>query len=230
MVGSSEIWQDILEWDVHNWKKAVDFWEQHVCWPSFPATALEVGARHGGLSLFLALKGFQVVCSDLGIPGETARHLHGKYSVTEQISYRALDATQLDCAAETFDVVVFKSILGGIGRPGQAHLKQRAIQEIYRVLKPGGYLLFGENLQATRWHQWLRQHFVPWSVYWGYVTVAEMHQLLSPFRQVHSNSYGVLGLLGRQEWQRQWLGWLDDQIESWLNKDQRYLICGVAQK
>lgn len=220
-------WPDILEWDVYNWKKAVAFWEKH--WPADPGMALELGARHGGLSLYLALQGFQVICSDLTQPDIKAQERHQKHHVAEQVTYTALDALDLDVPSNTFDVVVFKSILGGIGRIGHTHLKQQAIQEMHRILKPGGYLLFGENLCASRLHQWLRQ-WVPWSKYWGYVTMSEMQMLLAPFQQVQLSSYGCLGLLGRTEWQRNLLGHLDDWVEPWLLSESHYLVCGVAQK
>jgi hypothetical protein len=47
--------KDIIQWDVLSWKKAIDYWEKNINWDEV-TNVLEIGARDGGLSLWLALK------------------------------------------------------------------------------------------------------------------------------------------------------------------------------
>lgn len=121
------------------------------------ASALEVGAREGGLSLYLAQKGFHVVCSDVENPQAMAKGRHENHGVQHLVSYASADATRLPFDDCRFDVVAFKSILGTIGRNGQIEQQAKAISEIHRVLKPGGILLFAENLAGTALHRFFRK-------------------------------------------------------------------------
>ena len=62
-----QIRSDIVQWDVATWKHALHFWTGGT--PALDSkTGLELGSRDGGLSLFLALKGCRVVCSDHSPP------------------------------------------------------------------------------------------------------------------------------------------------------------------
>jgi len=48
------------------------YWESNIVWDKVQ-NGLELGGRQGGLSLWLALKGKTVVCSDLKDVKETAQ-------------------------------------------------------------------------------------------------------------------------------------------------------------
>ena len=86
---------DSVEWDVHNWSKALKFWEKNVELDNKRLTCLELGSRRGGLSLWLAMKGNYVVCSDLNSPEQMTSVLHKKYSFPGKIEYEAIDATKI---------------------------------------------------------------------------------------------------------------------------------------
>ena len=119
--------------------------------------ALDLGSRNGGLSLFLALRGSQVVCSDLNGPSDNVKKLHQKHSVSSLVSYAAVNVTSIPYPDLYFDVVVFKSVLGALQTyPNQTKM----MQEIYRVLRPGGELWFAENLVASPLHMLARKLFV----------------------------------------------------------------------
>jgi len=128
---------DIIEWDVVNWSSALQFWEKNSNCNLSHSLVLEIGAGNGGLSLWLASKGCKVICSDLNDPIQKAYELHKKYQVLNRIEYQVLDATNIPYR-EKFDVIIFKSILGGIGRDGQYELQLKAIFEMYKALKKGG--------------------------------------------------------------------------------------------
>jgi SAM-dependent methyltransferase len=222
--------RDIIEWDVETWSAALRFWESAVDWRGAPKMCLEVGAGNGGLSLWLALKGHRVVCSDLTSPANRAARLHAKYGVSALIEYAAIDATDIPDRAR-FDIAAFKSILGGIGRNNDRARQQRAIDEMFDALKPGGMLLFAENLRASPAHRFFREKFVGWGKSWRYVTLAEMREFLRQFTTVQMRATGVIGVLGRTERERNLLARVDTWVLNRLCPDEcKYLVYGVAVK
>src|SRR5438128_3173229 len=86
---------DFVEWDVRNWSAALDFWLAYTKQDVRTCSALEVGSRNGGLSLWLALQGARVLCSDIGPPNEETIQLHRARSVSHLIEYRSIDAMEI---------------------------------------------------------------------------------------------------------------------------------------
>jgi ubiquinone/menaquinone biosynthesis C-methylase UbiE len=155
-------------------------------------TAIEIGARDGGLSLWLAQKGIYVTCSDLHGPTKQARILHERYGVANNVEYRAIDVSNIDAPDASYDIVLFKSVVGNLGQLG---LIDKAMKEIFRVLKPDGLLLFAENMQGSRLHGILRRRFVPWGKSWYYVNLQELNNLLTSFSQSEIRTYGFLSCM-----------------------------------
>lgn len=192
---------DVLQWDISTWKRALVHWDTVLAeWESSgrdlnDMKALDIGARNGGLSLYLAMKGMQVICSDLGGPSEKARELHQQYHVDDRVTYRDIDATAIPLESKSLDVVIFKSVLGGVAEYLGAPAIKTALAEIHRVLKPGGLLLYAENQEATGFHQWARRRFVSWGSTWYYVPHAEFAELLSPFAGFETKTYGFFSCM-----------------------------------
>lgn len=224
-----QLLNDIIQWDVASWRPALDCWDRCVE-NRAGLQVLDVGARDGGLSLYFALKGFQVVCSDLGGPTPQALELHRKHGVADRVSYAAMNATAIGHRDGTFDIVCFKSVLGGIGWGDRYDTQAQAIREMHRVLKPGGCLLFAENLRASRLHSVLRRRFARWGKGWRYPTLGEMRTLLAPFSQVELNCCGFLAAFGHREWQRRLLHWVDVPLNPLIPADARYIAYGCARK
>jgi len=221
---------DFIEWDIRNWSAALDFWLKHTTLNLPACSALELGSRNGGLSLWMALQGARVVCSDVERPTDVAARLHESRGVSQRIEYEAIDAAQIPYTSR-FDVVLFKSMLGAIGGSGDKQLQSRAIKEIYKSLKPGGELFFAENLVGSAAHRFFRGQFVKWGKTWRYISIGEMHEFLSPFSSVHYETVGFAGAFGRTELQRNLLGVLDQAIlDSIVPKTWRYIVVGVAKK
>jgi SAM-dependent methyltransferase len=219
-----------VEWDVRNWATAPEFWTRNTSLDLRRCEALEVGSRHGGLSLWLAQLGARVLCTDLEGPSERARVCHSLAGVAGRVRYESLDVTDVGYE-DRFDVVVFKSVLGALGGPDRLATQTRAVAQLHRSLRAGGELFFAENLSASPAHQFLRRRFVDWGRRWRYVSIAEMLGFLAPFREVTYRTVGLCGALGRSQRQRALLGAVDraflDRLvpESW-----RYIMIGVARK
>jgi SAM-dependent methyltransferase len=221
---------DFVVWDVCNWSAALAFWRAHSAQDLSGGTALELGARHGGLSLWLALQGARVVHSDVTVPTQRALATHTAAGVAERISYQIIDATRIPYAA-SLDVVVFKSVLGAVGARHGAAGQAAALSQIHQALRPGGELFFAENLVASPAHRFLRRRFVSWGARWRYTSVDEMLAFLEPFTEVRYCTIGFAGAFGRTGRQRAVLGRVDRLLLDRLVPARwRYIMIGVAQK
>lgn len=220
---------DIIDWDIVNWSKAIPFWERHADLKNErKLKCLELGCNQGGLSLWLAQKGFEVICSDLENPEQIAKAKHQKYG-NLPIKYEAINALNIPYENE-FDIVIFKSILGGLSRGGNQQNKKKAVGQIHKALKPGGKLLFAENLSASKMHQFLRKHFIKWGADWNYLKINEMNWLFEDFKTINYKTVGFFGAFGRSEAQRSLFGKIDTVIDPALGKKVQYILIGVAEK
>jgi hypothetical protein len=226
-----DLLSDIFGWDVITWSSSLEHWQRHATVDFTRSTALEIGAgQSGGVSLWLALQGCEVVCSTLGGVPERVRALHCRYGVAHRVRYASLDVLDLS-ERNTYDVIAFKSVLGGIGANDRADLQARAIARLHAALKPGGNLLFAENLAATRVHALLRMRFGAGKDGWRYLTVREMARMLRPFAAVRYNTAGFFGAWGSSERQLQMSGALDGFLCRWVvPASWQYVLMGVAIK
>lgn len=226
MVASRQLISDVFQWDVVNWSRALPLWHQHL--PSGPGlVGLTIGERQGGLSLWLAVRGIRVHCTDVVPFPPVTFALHRRYQVGHMVHYALADATALPYRAGAFDVVMFKSVLGDLRTKPRQRL---AVSEIHRVLRPGGRLIFAENLTATRVHQALRRRFVRWTSDWRYLDLEADLDLFGDFARLEWEAHGVLGAFGRSERQRRWLGHADSLVGRALPPRSRYLLAGACHK
>jgi SAM-dependent methyltransferase len=229
MESNPEIIKDIIQWDVNAWKYAINFWESK-CDINSSKKALELGGRQGGLTLWLALKGIETICSDLNNTEQTASPLHQKYNIKNLIKYQDINATEIPYK-NYFDVIVFKSILGGIGYGDNKKAQEQTFNSIYEALKPGGKLLFAENLAASPFHQFFRKKFVNWGTDWRYPRLEELEQWLTKFNKVEFECKGVWATFGRTENQRNILSKFDKALFDHITPNQhRYIVFGYAEK
>lgn len=123
---TKELQNDIIQWDIKSWSKALSYWDSNVEWDKVQ-NGLELGGREGGLSLWLALKGKTTVCSDLKDVKSTAEKLHLNYDISSLITYQDIDASDIPYENH-FDIIVFKSIIGGIGREDNYEIQQKVFK------------------------------------------------------------------------------------------------------
>lgn len=222
--------QDIIEWDVGNWGRAVKFWDDQLDADWSGRTALDLGAGGGGLSLYLALRGCRVTYCDFTPPRPAALELFKRHGVQDRVEYSRANVTRLPFADAGYDVVAFKSLLASVGKFGGLESQKSVFDEVYRVLKPGGVLLFAENAHGSAFHAFCRDRFAAWGHDCRYPSLAELEVWLSAFSHVRLETFGVLAAFGRREWQRRALSRLDHVITPVFPKESRYLAYGFSVK
>jgi SAM-dependent methyltransferase len=227
---------DVIEWDAVNWGQCLAIWQPIIQSPT-ALNCLEIGSRRGGLALWAALNAQNCISSDIENPESAARPIHQRYpeAVQKRISYQAINA--MDIPYENhFDVIFIKSVLTVIGEI-QGHsndvrreVQAKAVAQFYKALKPGGKLLFAENLKGSWLHTTARNLFVPWGAKARYFEVADLLALLSDFTTITHQEVGFFGTFGRTEPQRAFLGRIDNWLLPILPKSWRYISIGVAVK
>ena len=223
----SEI-NDVIQWDIVNWSRAIPLWQKHLKTSFKGYQCLELGGNAGGLSLWMALNGGDSICSDLENPEEIASPLHNKYPRLN-IKYEAINALEIPYSNH-FDLVAFKSILGGVSRGGRNERKKETANQIHKSLKKGGQLIFSENLIASPLHQFFRKKFVKWGNDWNYLSIDEVDAIFEDFESFNYKTIGFFGAFGRMESQRSFLGRLDQIFDKVFPKRNHYILIGVATK
>ncbi len=127
--------EEIIEWDTPNWSTALNYWTNHTQQNITSSQALEIGSANGGVSLWAALQGMNVLCTDLNGASDKAIQKHHRYGVADQIKYAAVDAMNIPYQ-EKFDVVLFKSVLGGIGGIGGSMTRENQVQTAGNLSRP----------------------------------------------------------------------------------------------
>lgn len=221
---SKEELKDIIQWDMKNWKNALPFWSAHFDIKE-GMKVLALGEREGGLSLYFAKLGCEVVCSDYDDFPDATKEMHERYDV--HVNYAKVDMRDIPFDDASFDAVVFKSVLGAITDKAE---QDQCMREIHRVLKPGGALLFAENTKASKVHSYLRKKFIKWAHRWRYPELQEFEDWSTLYSQRHRKLYGVSALFGRTEKQRNFLGSFDRALSRTMPKSWRYIYFGVFIK
>ena len=220
--------RDIVSWDVRTWSTAILYWDDVLRPIGKPLRCLEIGAGAAGPSLWLALNGHDVVCSNWQDTRAHAAALHDKYGVSDRVEYTDVDATAIPYENE-FDLIVFKSVIGGVGDKAA---QDRAMQGIHRALKPGGRLLFAENLRGTVFHRLARAIAYRFrGTSWRYVTVKELQPHLAQYSSHDLRTTGFLAMFGLREAQRNALAAADDRVFNRLApRSWHYVSYGTAIK
>lgn len=191
---------DIIEWDVPNWSQLIKYWTPVLEKLPKDSKVLAIGERNGGLSIWLALLGFEVLCTDREGPTEKARELHKKYNVADKIKYGEMDIVNHNDPTPQFDIIIAKSVIGGLKADHKDKstrnfdVQLRAVNNIYNMLKPGGYFLSAENTQGSVLLQLIRK-MKGKDKGWRHFSSAEIPKLYNKFSDVQTDTFGVLPTL-----------------------------------
>ena len=221
---------EIIGWDVVNWSQALAFWSRRARLPE-AASCLELGCGgNSSLSLWLAKRGDAVVCTDSGGVPESIKASHRRHAVADRVTYADVDARAIPYK-NRFDVIAFKSVLGGIVREAPATVARQVMLSVHEALKPGGVLLFAENLTSTPLHHFARSRFMGRGSTWHYFALGELREMLRPFQSFEMTTFGFLGCFGRSEPQRRFLGKLDRSVfDKLVPAHWHYVAAAIAYK
>ncbi len=160
---------------------------------------LALGERNGGIALWFAMRGFRVICSDLGGPTALAKLLHTEFGVASRVTYADVDVFSIPFPDESFDIVACKSVIGGLKKEHKKASTRTldnqaaAVREILRVLKPGGCFLGAENLTGSRAHRVMRSATKGPVLGWRYPSRGELEDLFSGFASIDIEAFGFFG-------------------------------------
>lgn len=228
---------DVIEWDVFNWSHALRHWSQDVAKiPTEGAKVLCLGERNGGLSLWFALQGFQVMCSDFNGPRQEANRLHERYGVADRIQYADINIFQIPFPDNTFNIVACKSVIGGLkldyrDKSSRTVENQKlAVVEIRRVLKPGGIFCGAENMRGSWLHMTARKLLKGDKLGWRHLRVIEIYQLFDEFTNRDFQFYGFLGSYYRNKILNKISSIIDKILSRMMPRQWLYIAFIVAKK
>lgn len=220
--------KDIINWDVYTWKEILPYWERQLINHDKSTTVcIEIGAREGGISLWMALNGFKITCSDNYYDLEDAKKLHAKYKVIENIIYKKVDL--LDWKEEQkYDVIIVKSVFGAL--QNEIAIKE-AVNNIYMNLKKGGILFFAENSKSTFFHQKLRKKFTDWGNIWFYFDEEFTKRLFEKFEVVEIKYNGVFTVFANKIGLSYVFSKFDKYVFNKITPNNvKYMLFGYAKK
>ena len=121
-------------------------------------------------------------------------------------------------------------MLGGICKKKNFNNAKIVFDQIYEALKPGGYLVFSENIKATFMHNYFRRKYSSKS--WYYFDQRELLNLMnSNFNYINSKTNGFLACFGRNEKQKRLIGEIDEKVFSQIiPASWNYIFFGVCQR
>lgn len=228
---------DVIEWDVYNWSHALTHWSHTISQLSASETrVLCLGERNGGLSLWFALQGFQVICSDFNGPKQEANQLHERYGVADRIQYADINIFKIPFPDNTFDIVACKSVIGGLkldyrDKSSRTVENQKlAVEEIRRVLKPGGIFCGAENMRGSWVHMTARKLLKGDKIGWRHLRVTEIYQLFDEFTNKDFQFYGFLGSYYRHKMLNKVSSIIDKVLSTIMPRQWLYIAFIVAKK
>lgn len=215
-----------LQWDELAWGKCLGLFKKIVTEKGI-SSGLEIAANKGGISLFFASElGINMLCTDLDNPEERFNTVYKNLS-TSNIKFAAINGLDMKLADNSIEMLVFKSFLGGMRT---FENQQKAMNEIYRVLKPGGVLLFAENLGGSKLHRFFRRMLVPWGTSWRYITIGELEELIAPFGEKQIETFGFFSAFGKINFLKKLFYMFDQSTNSVLPNSMKYICYGYAIK
>ena len=210
---------EYIKWDETNWARALNYIEDNKVNKFHNKHVLELGCGDNPLSIWAAHQGGKVICSDIFKP-QSKILLKLK---EERIEFKIIDALDIPYRNH-FDFIIFKSLLGGIGRNNFLENQIFAMEQIKKSLKKGGECLFIENMQSTFLHSLYRRRFGAGRNNWYYPSLENFQTMSKNFSNVKFCSFGFLGSTNKL------LKKIDTKFDKILPKSWHYIYAGIYQK
>ncbi|MCD6062460.1 MAG: hypothetical protein K0R82_371 [Flavipsychrobacter sp.] len=226
---------EIIEWDVLNWAQLIQYWQPVVSQLPPNSNVLTIGERNGGLTSWLALLGHNVVCTDRNFPTEKARINHKRLGISQNITYGSLDIVDCDWRPASFDLIVCKSVIGGLkADPADRTTRNfdvqvQAVNNIYGLLKTDGYFLSAENMRGAGLMQYYRK-VKHKETGWRYLSWDEIGKLYSQFNLRRVEAFGVIPTNFRSVLVNNSCFFLNKYILNYLPRNYKYISFITAQK
>jgi hypothetical protein len=161
-----------LGWKVTSWKRALEEALRHLPPNLAGRMLLEVGTGPHGLSLLFSRLGCRVVCADRRMDyTRESIAVHQRHGI--HCLHFLTDARRLALRPRSFDMVVMKSVLGGIYSQAGREGVMATLGSVREVLRPGGAFIALEQLDggiATRLGRRIRYP----SRRWHYFRIQEL--------------------------------------------------------
>lgn len=221
-----------------NWSKVLEFWKSAIQEMSNKehGRVLCLGERDGGISLWFALQGYTVVCSDIHETTNEAINLHDRYNVKNNITYEAIDIYRIPYPDNYFDMVACKSVIGGLklnnkdASTRSLENQKHAVDEIRRVLKQDGFFLGAENMQGSLIHHWIRKLKKGEKIGWRHLQLREVEWLFNSFKDVKYKPFGFVGTFYKYNFLNTIFSRIDRILSAVLKRDWLYITFISARK
>ena len=177
-----------INWDKTNWIRALNFLDDNKMGDFENKNVLELGGGEGSLSLWASHNGAKVICSDIIKPRFQVLNILRK----EKVKFEIIDAQDIPYK-NYFDFIIFKSLLGGVGRNNLFEKQILVMEQIKKSLKKGGECLFIENMKGTIFHQIYRNRYGAGKNKWNYPSINNFKDLSKNFGRTRFCTLGLLG-------------------------------------
>tara|TARA_Y100001935_G_C17170524_1_gene440006 strand:+ start:198 stop:854 length:657 start_codon:yes stop_codon:yes gene_type:complete len=212
-----------INWDKTNWTRALNFLDENKTADFENKNVLELGGGEGSLSMWASHNGAKAICSDIIKPGSLV--LNKLYK--EKVRFEIIDAQDIPYENH-FDFIIFKSLLGGIGRNNLFEKQIVVMEQIKKSLKKNGECLFMENMKGTILHQIYRNRYGTGKNDWNYPSFKEFYKMSNIFKDVKFNTYGFFG--STRKMKKDLRAKFDYNYDKYLPENWRYVYAGIYRK
>jgi len=218
--------KNFISWDSSNWERCLHYIDIYKNRSFEKKNVLEIGGANGSLSFWAANQNANVVCSDILPIDRYAFNKFGKLK-NGSIRYEIIDALKIPYK-DYFDFVIFKSVLGGIGRNNNLEAIFSVMTQIRKSLKHDGQCLFIENMKGTPIHHLIRNKYGAGKNGWYYPTINDFINLSKEFSSIQYKTFGLLGSTGKHHLPIRTR--IDRKIDQLVPNHWNYIFAGIFSK